>query len=197
MENIQSAIDVKGAGIFKQVELFFDDLFLKKLPPLPDNVRDILVKLAPFWAILLIVFAALRIVFGSLFVLLGLLGAVLSIATLSGSSVISSVLGIVQTVVGLAFGAVILLYLAKSLKGLFDQKDVGWQFLYRAEVVWLAFAVFSWLMTILISVVSLSGLGTIMGIGATIIALPIQLIFFGLAYYLLFQIKHRYARVNA
>ncbi len=197
MENLQSAIDVKGEGIFKQAELFFDNLFLKKLPPLPDNVRDILVKLAPFWAILLIVFAALSIVFGSLSVLLGLLGTVLSIATLSGSSVISSVLGIVQTVVGLAFGGVILLYLAKSLKGLFTPTYVGWQFLFRAEVVWLAYAVFSWLITILISVVSLSGFGTIMGIGSAIIALPIQLIFFGLAYYLLFQIKHRYARVNA
>lgn len=197
MENIQRAIDVKGAGIFKQAELFFDDLFLKKLPPLPDNIRDILVKLAPFWAILLIVFAALSIVFGSLSVLLGLLGTVLSIATLSGSGVISSVIGIVQTVVGLAFGAVILLYLAKSLKGLFDQKDVGWQSLFRAEVVWLAYAVFSWLITILIAVVALGGLGTIMGIVSAIIFLPIQLVFFGLAYYLLFQIKHRYARVNA
>ena len=197
MDNIQSAIDMKGGGVFNQAEVFFDDLFLKKLPPLPDNVRDILVKLAPFWAILLIVFAALSIVFGSLRVLLGLLGTVLSIATLSGSSVISSVLGIIQTVVGLAFGGVILLYLAKSLKGLFTPTYVGWQSLFRAEVVWLAYAVFSWLITILISVVSLSGFGTIIGIGATIIGLPIQLIFFGLAYYLLFQIKHRYARVNA
>jgi len=197
MENIQSAIDVKGEGIFKHAELFSDDLFLKKLPQLPDNIRDLLVKLAPFWAILLIVFAALSIVFGSLSVLLGLLGTILSIATLSGSGVISSVLGIVQTVVGLAFGAVILIYLAKSLKGLFDQKDVGWQALFRAEVVWLAYAVFTWLMGLLISIVSLSGFGTIMGIGSMIIALPIQLILFGLAFYLLFQIKGRYARVNA
>jgi len=197
MENIQSAIDVKGGGIFKQAELFFDDLFLKKLPPLPEQIRDLLVKLAPFWAILLIVFAALMIVFGSLSVLLGLLGTVLSIATLSGSSVISSVLGIVQTVVGLALGAVILIYLAKSLRGLFDQKNVGWQALFRAEVVWLAHAMFTWLMGLLISVVSLSGFGTIMRIGSSIILLPIQLILFGLGFYLLFQIKDRYARVNA
>jgi hypothetical protein len=83
------------------------------------------------------------------------------------------------------------------LKGLFDQKDVGWQSLFRAEVVWVAYAVFTWLIGLLIAVISLSGSGTIMGIAAMIIALPIQLIFFGLAFYLLFQIKHRYARVNA
>src|SRR5262245_13724281 len=124
MENIQSDIDVKGEGIFKHAELFSDDLFLKKLPQLPDNIRDLLVKLAPFWAILLIVFAALSIVFGSLSVLLGLLGTILSIATLSGSSVISSVMGMVESIVGLALGALILIYLAKSLRGLFNHKQV-------------------------------------------------------------------------
>jgi len=197
MDNIQSAIDIKGGGVFNQAELFFDDLFLKKLPPLPAQIRDLLVKLAPFWAICMIAFAVLQIVFGSLAVLLGLLGTFLSIATLSGSSVIRSVLGIVQSIVGLALGAFILIYLAKSLRGLFNQKDVGWQALFRAKVVSLIYAVFSWLMTILISVVSLSGLGAIMGIGSSIILLPIWLILFGLGFYLLFQIKDRYMRVNA
>jgi len=197
MDNIQSAIDSKGAGIFNQAERFFDDLFLKKLPPLPGQLRDLLVKLAPFWAILLIVFAVIQIVFGSLSALLSLLGAVLSIATLSGSSVISSVLGIVQAVVGIALGAVILIYLAKSLKGLFDPKNAGWQALFRAEIIWVAYAVFSGVIGALISVMSLSGMGAIMGIGAALFALPIQLIFFGLAFYLLFQIKDRYLPVNA
>jgi len=197
MDNIQSAIDIKGGGIFNQAELFFDDLFLKKLPPLPAQIRDLLVKLAPFWAICMIAFAVLQIVFGSLAVLLGLLGTFLSIATLSGSSVIRSVLGIVESIVGLALGALILIYLARSLRGLFNQKDVGWQALFRAEIVSLIYAVFSWLMTILISVVSLSGLGAIAGIGSSIILLPIWLILFGLGFYLLFQIKDRYLRVNA
>jgi len=197
MDNIQSAIDIKGGGIFNQAELFFDDLFLKKLPPLPAQVRDLLVKLAPFWAICMIAFAVLQIIFGSLAVLLGLLGTFLSIATLSGSSVIRSVLGIVQSIVGLALGALILIYLARSLRGLFDRKAAGWQALFRAEVVSLIYTVFSWAMTILISVMSLSGLGAIMGIGSSIVALPIWLILFGLGFYLLFQIKDRYARVNA
>ncbi len=196
MDNIQSAIDSKGAGVFNQAELFFDDLFLKKLPPLPEQIRDLLVKLAPFWAILLIVFAVIQILFGSLSVLLSLLGAVLSTATLSGTSVISSVLGIVQAVIGLALGAVILIYLAKSLKGLFDHKNVGWQALFRAEMIWVAYAVNSSVMGALISVMSLSGMGAIMGIGSAIIAIPIQLVFFGLAFYLLFQIKHKYVGIK-
>ena len=197
MDNIQSAIDSKGAGVFNQAELFFDDLFLKKLPPLPEQIRDLLVKLAPFWAILLIVLAVIQIVFGSLSVLLNLLSTVLSIATLSGSSVMSSVLGIFQSVVELALGAVILIYLAKAVKGLFDQKNAGWQSLFRAEMVWVVYAVFSVVVGALISVMSLSGMGAIMGIGSAIIALPIQLIFFGLGFYLLFQIKYRYVGVKA
>jgi hypothetical protein len=195
MEEIQGPMDIKAEGIFNQAEIFFENLFLKKAPPLPAQFRDLLVTLAPFWAIVLIVFTVIRAVIGSLVVLLGLLGTVLSIATLSSSSAISSVLAIVQAVVGLAFAAVILLYLAKSLRGLFDHKDTGWRALFRAKVVGLGYAVFAWLMGLLISLVSFSGLGTIFGLGASIIALPIQLIFFGLAFYLLFQIKDRYASV--
>jgi hypothetical protein len=195
MEKIQGHLDIKGEGIFNQAEVFFDDLFLKKIPPLPEQVRDLLVTLAPFWAIVLIVIIVLRAVIGSLVVLLGLLGTALSVVTLSGSGTIRSVLVIVQAVVGLAFAAVILLYLAKSLRGLFDHKDAGWQALFRAKVVGLGSAVFAWLMGLLISVVSASGLGAVAVIGASIIALPLWLIFFGVSFYLLFQIKGRYASV--
>jgi hypothetical protein len=195
MEKIQDHLDIKGAGIFNQAEVFFDDLFLKKLPPLPEQFRDLLVTLAPFWAIVLIVLTVLGAVIGSLVVLIGLLGTVVSLATLSGSGAISSVLSIVQTVVRLAFAAVIMLYLVKSLRGLFDHKDAGWQALFRAKVVGLGSAVFSWLMGLLISVVSVSGVGAVAAIGASIIALPIWLIFFGLSFYLLFQIKGRYTSV--
>jgi hypothetical protein len=197
VNNIQSTIDIKGGGIFNQAELFLDDLLLKKAPPLPAQIRDLLVKLAPFWAICMVAFAALQIVFGSLAVLLGLLGTFLSIATLSGSSVVGSVLGIVQSIVGLALGGIILIYLAKSLRSLFNREAVGWQALFRAEVVSLFYAAFSWVMTILISLMSLSGLGAIAGIGSSIILIPIWLILFGLGFYLLFQIKDSYVNVKA
>jgi hypothetical protein len=175
MNNIQSTIDIKGSGIFNQAELFFDDLFLKKVPPLPAQIRDLLVKLAPFWAICLIAFAALQIVFGSLAV----------------------VLGIVESIVGLALGAIILIYLAKSLRSLFNREAVGWQSLFRAEMVSLIYAAFSWVMTILISLISLRGLSAIAGIGSSIILIPVWLIFFGLGFYLLFQIKDSYVAVKA
>lgn len=197
MNNIQSAIDIKGGNIFNQAELFFDDLFQKKVPPLPEQIRDLLVKLAPFWAICMIAFAVLQILFGSLAVLLGLVGTFLSIATLSGSSVIGSALGIVQSIVGLALGAIILIYLAKSLRSLFNREASGWQALFRAEVVSLIYAAFSWVMTILISLMTFSGWGAIAGIGSSIILIPIWLILFGLGFYLLFQIKDRYVGVRA
>jgi hypothetical protein len=55
-------------------------------------------------------------------------------------------------------------------------------------VVSLIYAVFSWAVTILISVVSLSDLGAIVGIGSSIVTLQILLLLFGLGFYLLFQI---------
>jgi hypothetical protein len=191
MGNIQSAVDVKGAGIFNQTEVFCNDLFLKKLPPLPEQFRDLLFKLAPFWAIVLIILAALSILFSSLSALFTAFGAVLSIATLSGSSLISSLLSLVQTIIGLGLGAVILLYLAKSLKGLFNPVYAGWQSLFRAEVVWVAYSVIASLFGALL-LVTLSGFGAIFGILTTIISLAIQLIVFGVAFYLLFQIKSKY-----
>jgi hypothetical protein len=193
MENIQSAIDMKGAGLFNQAEAFCDDLFLKKLPPLPEQFRELLFKLAPFWAILLIVLAALSILLSSLSALFTAFGAILSIATLSGSGVIGSVLSLVNTIIGVGLGAVILLYLANSLKGLFNPAYAGWQSLFRAEVVWVAYSMVAWLFGLLI-LVALGGFSAILGIFTAIISLAIQLVVFGAAFYLLFQIKHRYAR---
>ena len=63
-------------------------------------------------------------------------------------------------------------------------------------MVYVVYAVFSVVVGALISVMSLSGMPAIMGIGSAIIALPIQLIFFGLGFYLLFQIKYRYVGVK-
>ncbi|HEY6400063.1 MAG TPA: hypothetical protein VI479_01560, partial [Blastocatellia bacterium] len=119
-------------------------------------------------------------------------GAILSIATLSGSGLISSVLSLVSTIIGLGLGAVILLYLAKALKGLFNPAYAGWQSLFRAEVVWVAYSVVAWVFGLLI-LVTLGGFSAILGIFTAMISLAIQLIIFGAAFYLLFQIKYRYA----
>jgi hypothetical protein len=92
---------------------------------LPPQFRDFLVKLTPIWAICMLAFGLLQIVFGSLAVLFGLLGTFLSIAAISGSGVISSVLEIARSIVGLVLGAIILTFLVKSLSGLFNRKAAG------------------------------------------------------------------------
>lgn len=192
MDNIHKTIDSKGGGVFKQAEAYFDNLFLGKLPPLSAQIIDFLVKLAPIWAICLLAVGLLQIVFGSLAVLLGLLGTALSMASLSGSGVIGSALGIVKSIVGLGLGLIMLVFLAKSLRGLFNQKREGWQGLFRAQVVSLGYAAFSWVMGILTAFVSLNGLGSIAGIAFSIILLPFWLLMFGLSFYLLFQIKNKF-----
>jgi hypothetical protein len=192
VDNIHKAIDSKGGGVFKQAETYFDNLFLGKLPPLSAQIVDLLVKLAPIWAICLLAVGLLQIVFGSLAVLLGLLGTALSMASLSGSGVIGSALGIIKSIVGLGLGLIMLVFLAKSLRGLFHQKREGWQGLFRAQLVSLSYAAFSWLMGILTAFVSLNGLGSIAGIAFSIILLPFWLLLFVLSFYLLFQIKTKF-----
>jgi hypothetical protein len=192
MDNIQSVVDSKSGGIFSQLEQYFADIFLGKIPPLPPQIRDLLAKLAPFWAICMIAFALLQIVFGSLAVLLSMLNTFLSIASFSRSGAFGGVLGILQTSIGLALGVLILIYLGKSLRNLFNLIAAGWQSLFRAEVVSLFYSCFSWVMTILISLSTLDGYGVVAGIGSSIVMLPVWLIMFGVSFYLLFQIRDRY-----
>jgi hypothetical protein len=54
-------------------------------------------------------------------------------------------------------------------------------------MVSLIYAAFSWAVTILISVTPLSGLDAIVGIGSSIVRLPILLLLFVLGFHLLFQ----------
>lgn len=192
MENIQKTIGAQDWRIFNQAETLFNDLFIRKAPALPEQGKDILVTLAPFWAIVLIAFGLLGIVFGSVAVLFGLFGTALSAITLSGGGVLYSVLGIIRSIVGLGLGLLILLFLVKSLSGLFNKQAAGWRFLFRAQVVSLIYGAFSWAMTILTALLSFDGFTTVAGIGLTILMLPVWAIFFALGFYLLFQVKSRY-----
>jgi hypothetical protein len=192
MDNIQRSIGTQGSGVFNQAESLFDDLFIRKAPPLPASVKDLLVKLAPFWAILLIVLGVIGIILSSLSALFNVLGTLLSLASLSGSGVISSVLGLVQTVVGLILGGIILLFLFKSLNGLFNARAAGWRGLFQAQVVSVIYSVFAWVMGILTTVFVSSSFGLVAAIGGSILMIPVWLIFVGIGFYLLFQVKDRY-----
>ena len=136
-----------------------------KLPALPANVREVLVKIAPWFAL---IFGVLGIL-GGLMGLMALLGASAMVASMGVPMAMDpslgyySVLGIVALVIGLVSSALMLL----AYPGLKAGKMAGWRYLFYSEVV-----------SLLASVVTLNLVGLV--IGALI------------GFYLLFQIKSHY-----
>lgn len=145
-----------------QLITMLEELFAKA-PALPANVREVLVKIAPWFAL---IFGVLGIL-GSLMATMALLGAsamVASVATVSmGAAGYYSILAIVALVVGLISSALMLL----AYPGLKANKMAGWRYLFFSEVVSLVSAV-----------VSLNLLGLVIG-GV-------------IGFYLLFQVKSYY-----
>ena len=100
------------------------DLF-GKLPSLPANVREVLVKLSPYFAIIGIVVSlpAILALLG-----LGAIGGSLMMASGSWGYVGGGTLAIV-------FAVISVVLLALSVKGLFARSTTGWQYLYYNALV--------------------------------------------------------------
>lgn len=86
--------------------------WFSKLPPLPVNVKDILVKIAPW----------VSLVFGALGVL-GILGAIGILAAFSPTMMVGAVLALVSSVLMLV-----------AFPGLRDRKMAGWQWSFYSQL---------------------------------------------------------------
>ena len=146
----------------EQLVKVLEDLFAK-LPALPANVSEILVKIAPWLALIFGILGVIGSVFAILaFLGLGAFGAAL--VPFGGLAVVSaSGLAIVVMVFSLVSSVMTLL----AYPGLKGRKMVGWKWAFLSEIV-----------GVLGSVVSLNL------VGAAIMAV--------IAFYLLFQIKGYY-----
>jgi hypothetical protein len=108
----------------KDLDKMLSDLF-SKLPNLPANVREVLVKLSPYFAIIGIVVSlpAILALLG-----LGAVGGSLMMASGSWGYVGGGTLAIV-------FAVISVVLLALSVKGLFARTATGWQYLYYNALV--------------------------------------------------------------
>lgn len=108
----------------KDLDKLLSDLF-GKLPSLPANIREVLVKLAPYFAIIGIVVSlpAILALLG-----LGAIGGSLMMASGSWGYVGGGTLAIV-------FAVISVVLLALSVKGLFARSATGWQYLYYNALV--------------------------------------------------------------
>lgn len=102
-----------------------------KLPNLPQSARDILVKLAPYFAIIGLVLSLPVILF-----FLGLGALASPILALGGawSTLSGGMLGVVY-----AIASVVLLGL--SIKGLFARSASGWQYMYYNALLGAAYSI--------------------------------------------------------
>jgi hypothetical protein len=107
-----------------QLEKALADLFAK-LPNLPANIRALIVKVAPYFAILGVVLGLPAIL-----ALLGLGSVAAQLTTMSGMWVTSSAIGLSVVFV---IGSIVLQ--ALSIPGLFARKIAGWRFAYWAVLL--------------------------------------------------------------
>ncbi len=119
-------------SIVQTVDTKISPFFTEKLPALPENIREVLAKIAPYLTILGVVLGA----FGIL-AILGMIGVASPAVVMYGGT------GATQAITGGIIGAVFLgiqiLLQALAIPGLLKRQKNGWLFLFAASLVGLVF----------------------------------------------------------
>ena len=97
------------------LEKELEPIFTKQLPAFPDNIKDLFVKIAPFLAIIGVIFGVLGAGFGLLFA---------PLMWFSGSFLIG---------IAMLFLVAMIILDALAIPGLFAQKMAGWRYMYYAQ----------------------------------------------------------------
>lgn len=104
-----------------------DGYFGKKAPALPQNIKEIIVKLAPYFAILSVI-----VTLPAIFLLLGLGGLTTMMAPFAGMRPISSVPTMWISILLLV--PVVILE-AMAIPGLFSRTTKAWKYMYWAQII--------------------------------------------------------------
>jgi hypothetical protein len=99
------------------LEAELEPIFTKQLPPFPDNIKDLFVKIAPFLAIIGVVFGVLGVGISALFS---------PLMWFAGSIIYG---------LGMIFLLVMVVLEGLAIPGLFAQKKDGWKYMYYAQFV--------------------------------------------------------------
>lgn len=116
-------------GMFKKLEVTLDEYLGKKAPQLPKEWKEIIVKFAPYLAILYVIFGAF-----SFLALLGLGAFLAPLGFVGGMMTGRPFLGVGYIVNVLFFGVMILLE-GLAISGLFSRSKKAWTFLYWSALV--------------------------------------------------------------
>lgn len=124
------ATNERSGNVLGQLEGLLELYLVKKAPGLPPNVKEILAKITPWANVVFIILGLLAI--PVLLTVLGIGAALAPFAALGGASVVQAgVMGIAWAVI-----AVISLVLEiMAARGLFNQSEKAWRYLYWAELL--------------------------------------------------------------
>jgi hypothetical protein len=119
--------EVNSKNTLSQLEGTFEEYFVKKAPALPQNIKELLVKIAPYLSILLAI-----LILPSLLFLLGIGGLATVLAPIGGASAVTQ-LPTMWISILILVPVVILEIMA--IPGLFARKAVAWKYLYWAQLI--------------------------------------------------------------
>lgn len=112
---------------FAQLEETLDEYFGKKAPALPQNIKEIIVKIAPYLVIIGLIFTI-----PAIFVLLGLGSIATVLAPVGGAQSVASV----PTMwIGILLLIPVIILEAMAVPGLFSRKVVAWRYVFWAQII--------------------------------------------------------------
>lgn len=117
----------KSQNPLAQLEGTLDEYFGKKAPALPQNIKEILVKVAPYLVIIGLIFTLPAIL-----LLLGLGSVATVLAPVGGAQSVASV----PTMwIGILLLVPVVILEAMAVPGLFSRKAVAWRYVFWAQLI--------------------------------------------------------------
>ena len=110
-----------------QLETTLELYFVKKAPALPTNIKEIIVKIAPYLTII-----SLVLTIPAILVLFGLGSVATMLAPMGG---VQTVTGLPTMWLGIVLLIPVVILEAMAIPGLFARKATGWRFMYWAQLV--------------------------------------------------------------
>lgn len=120
-------MEKKEPNFLRQLEVTLNEYFGKKAPQLPSNVKEFIVKIAPYLVIISLIFTI-----PAIFVIFTLGSAATGLAPVAGAEAVSSLPFMWLSILLLI--PVVILYLL-ALPGLFKRSAVAWKYIFWGQLI--------------------------------------------------------------
>jgi hypothetical protein len=124
---INGMAEVNSKNSLSQLEVTLEEYFGKKAPAIPQNIKEVIVKIAPYLSILSAI-----LILPSLLLLLGIGGLATVVAPLGGASAVTQ---LPTMWIGILFLIPVVILEVMAIPGLFARKAVAWRYLYWAQLI--------------------------------------------------------------